>query len=198
MPDQPPASGSLELTASLLPDSLAPGAMPANLGAIQPTLSWGPTCAAGGPHNDYASWRASGQYVNASGMGPAACQLGPSMDAKVGDTLEFDLALEGTVWTETITDDRSTHAVTFTIDLGGQPEVFPTFAIDANGQSPDADVIFGPTTFTLAEPEPTACQPSVRGPTDSFSTPAASASGTRCCLSYIVLRAQGVPATTTL
>jgi len=119
------------------------------------------------------------------------------MDIKAGDDLAIDLVLQGTVWSENLMDLRNDHSVDFEIDVEGVPEIFPTFAIAPNGQSPMSDVVFTGTTITLASPEPNACQPVLRGPTDAFSAPSASPDGQTCCLSHIVLRAQGVPATTT-
>jgi hypothetical protein len=198
VPDEPPASGTVELTPSLRPNLLSASTTLVNTGSVEPTLSWGPNCNSAGPKADYTSWFAEGELVNAGLVGPAACQSGPRMDTKVGDPIEIDLALNGTVWTETLTNDRNGHNVTFDIDLGGQAETFPTFAIVTNTQSPVSDIIFTGTTITFAQSDPGACQPTLRGPTDSFSTPVASASGTQCCLAYIVLRAQGVAATTSL
>jgi hypothetical protein len=196
-PAMPPPMGSLELFASLMPNPLSAAPSVADMGAIQPTLSWGPTCVPSSPKNAYADWWASGDYVDNLLAGSSVCQGGNGMAVKAGDDLAIDLVLQGTVWSETLTDGRNDHSVTFDIDVEGLPEVFPTFAIATNGQSPVSDIVFTSTTITLASPEPNACQPALRGPNDAFSAPSASADGQTCCVSHIVLRALGVPATTT-
>jgi hypothetical protein len=196
-PAMPPPMGSLELFPSLQPNPLSVAPSVADLGAIQATLSWGPTCVPSSPKNAYGGWWASADYIDNALAGSSVCQGGDGMDVKAGDVLAFDLVLQGTVWSETITDGRTGHSVSFDIDVEGVPEVFPTFAIAPNGQSPVSDVVFTSTTISMALPEPTACQPTLRGPNDAFSAPSASPDGQTCCLAHIVLRAAGVPATTT-
>jgi hypothetical protein len=49
---------------------------------------------------------------------------------------------------------------------------------------------------TFADAEAAACQPTVRGINDFFTNPQASADGKQCTIDRIVLRAQGVAATT--
>lgn len=60
---------------------------------------------------------------------------------------------------------------------------------------PVTDVIFTSTVITFAAPSAESCQPSQRGMTDYFSAPQSSPDGTKCCISRIVLRAQGVAPT---
>jgi len=142
------------------------------------------------------AWWASADYVNNAIGDSSVCQGGDGMDVKAGDDLAIDVVLQGMNWSETITDSRNSRNVSFDVDVQGEPEIFPTFAIATNGQSPVSDIVFTSTTITLASPEPTACQPTLRGPNDAFSAPSASTDGRTCCLSHIVLRAMGVPATT--
>lgn len=195
VPDEPPAMGSLEVFPSLAPNPLSPAPNLADLGTVQPTLAWGPTCLPSSPNNAYAAWSASGDYID-NALASSVCQGGDGMDVKVGDDLAIDLALQGTGWNESITNSRNGRTVTFDIDVEGQPEVFPTFEIASNAQSPVSDIVFTSTTITMAASEPGACQPTLRGPDDSFSTPTASLDGRTCCISHVVLRALGVPATT--
>jgi hypothetical protein len=195
VPDEPSSMGSLEVFPSLMPNPLAPAPSAADLGAIQPTLAWGPTCLPSSPNNAYSAWSASGDYID-NALVTSVCQGGDGMDVKPGDDLAIDLVLQGTVWGETITNPRNGRTVTFDVDVEGEPEVFPTFAIAPNGQSPVSDIVFSATTITMASSEPTACQPTLRGPTDSFSTPMASPDGQTCCIAHIVLRSLGVQATT--
>ena len=61
---------------------------------------------------------------------------------------------------------------------------------------PTEDVVFRKTVITMKQAEPSACQPIMRGMTDFASKARVSADGKHCCIDRIVLRAQGVPATT--
>jgi hypothetical protein len=64
-----------------------------------------------------------------------------------------------------------------------------------NANKPVSDVIFTSTVLTFADPVPEACQPSQRGTDDYIAPPQSSPDGTKCCISRMVLRANGVPAT---
>jgi hypothetical protein len=63
-------------------------------------------------------------------------------------------------------------------------------------ENPAADVVFTATTVTFENAEPGSCQPSTRGMNDFFTNPKVSADGKVCSIDRIVLRAQGVSATT--
>ncbi len=162
----------------------------ATLGVLQPVLTWGGTCAPGAPNN-YDSWWISGQYVTYT----SSCAGGPGMDVAVGDQLNLAITLSGTVWTQTITDVQSGKTVTFNQDLKGQAQGWVLFEIESDGVEPISDVIFTSTTLTFADPDPSACQPSSFGINDYYSAPVTSTDGTSCCISKIILRANGVAPT---
>ncbi|HEX3772652.1 MAG TPA: hypothetical protein VHV30_17355 [Polyangiaceae bacterium] len=196
VPAKPPASGTLFLWPGLEPLRNSANYDPIDLGVLQPVLTWGSTCAPTAP-NTYASWWISAQYVNTYGSdtGFTGCQGGQGIDVAVGDTLDIDMALAGTVWDQTVTDRQTGGVATFSIDMQGQAQDWALFIIESDGSKPVSDVIFTHTTITLADSDPTACQPSARGQTDYFAPPRASIDGTKCCVSKIILRASGVAAT---
>lgn len=164
---------------------------------MQPVLTWGGTCAPGAP-NDYTSWWISGQYVtNPSNIpGHSGCNGGPGMDVKVGDLLDIAMTLSGTVWTQVITDRQSGKTVSYPIDMLGQAQNWALFQIEVpDGREPVSDVVFTSTKITFAAPDAAACQPSARGTNDYFSAPQLSSDEMSCCVSKIILRGQGVAAT---
>jgi hypothetical protein len=177
------------------------GVDPARLGngILQPVLTWGGSCNPMQP-KDYTSWWIAGMYVNVStsAAGPTGCAGGAAMSVQPAELLDIDMSLGGTSWKQTITDEQTSMAVDFSIDLKGQAQDWATFAIEIpQGEStlPPEDVIFTDTVLTFGSPA-TTCQPNQRGPNDYFSAPQASADGLRCCIAKITLRANGVPATT--
>jgi hypothetical protein len=203
VPTQPAASGTLFLWPGLQPDGPGSNDLPLNNGVLQPVLTWGPTCAPNSPGGDpYGSWWVSAQYVNTylAKTSPdyadyGGCHGGPGMDVEVGDNLDISMILSGTNWVQTVTDARSGASVTYTIDMLGQEQDIAEFVIEGDSQEPVSDVIFTSTTLTFASSEPSACQPHVRGNNDYFSAPQASSDGLHCCIQKLILRAQGVAAT---
>jgi hypothetical protein len=177
--------------------------LPINNGVLQPVLTWGPTCAPNAPNgNPYASWWISAQYVNTNLAMTSpefpmygGCHGGPGMDASVGDSLNISMTLNGESWTQTVTDAQSGESVSYAIDMMNQIQDIGEFVIEGDSQEPVSDVIFTSTTLTFASSQPTACQPQFRGTNDYFSAPQASVDGLHCCIQKIILRAQGVPAT---
>jgi hypothetical protein len=59
---------------------------------------------------------------------------------------------------------------------------------------PIEDAIFENVVLTMRTPDPSACALNNGGMNDYASKSRVSADGTRCCIERIVLRAQGVPA----
>lgn len=171
---------------------------PIDNGVLQPVLTWGPTCAPNAPRNGYASWWISGQYVNTYGsdMGYTGCLGGNGMNVQVGDELAMVMTLNGTVWHQAITDSVSQTSVSYDIDMLGQAQNYAEFVIEMYTENPAADVVFTATTVTFADAEAAACQPIVRGINDFFTDPKVSSDGKQCTFDRIVLRAEGVPATT--
>ncbi len=202
VPTEPPASGTLFLWPGLQPNTGGANYNTLNNGVLQPVLTWGPTCAPNAPSNSFASWWISAQYVNtyitSSSPNYAAyngCHGGPGMDVAVGDNLQITMTLSGTSWDQVITDTRTGESVSYTIDMLGQAQNLAEFVIEDDGQAPVSDVIFTSTTLTFASAQASACQPIQLGTNDYFSAPQASTNGLQCCISKVILRAQGVAAT---
>lgn len=203
VPTQPPPMGTLFLWPGLQPNTGGANFATLNNGVLQPVLTWGPTCAPNSPpSNIFASWWISAQYVNTfiTAASPnfaaySGCHGGPGMDVEVGDALNITMVLSGSNWVQTVTDARSGGSVSYTLDMMGQAQNIAEFVIENDGQPPVSDVIFTSTTLTFASSEAPACQPQVRGTNDYFSAPQASSDGLHCCISKVILRAQGVAAT---
>ncbi len=170
---------------------------PIDNGVLQPVLTWGPTCAPNAPKNAYASWWISAQYVNTFGSdsGYTGCLGGDGMNVNVGDALVMVMKLDGTIWHQTVTDSATQKAVSYDIDMQGQAQNYAEFDIEIYTENPAADVIFTSTEIVLQDSQPTFCQPTVRGTNDFFTNPRMSADGKTCDIDRIVLRAQGVAAT---
>ena len=117
------------------------------------------------------------------------------MDVNVGDLLDIDMVLSGTVWKQTITDRQTSKTVDFSMDMMNQAQNWAIFDIESDGSEPVSDVIFTATTITLADADAAGCEPSTRGQTDYFAAPRISSDGKKCCVSKIILRGQGVAAT---
>jgi hypothetical protein len=203
VPETPPASGTLFLWPGLQP--LRGGANYATLdnGVLQPVLTWGPTCAPNSPAQSYKSWWISGQYVNTyiTSSSPNfasydGCHGGPGMTVAVGDTLDMRFVLNGTAWTQTVTDRRTSQSVSYTLDMLGQAQSSAEFVIEEYSSKPVSDVVFTSTVITFASSAKSVCQPAQRGPNDYFSAPRVSADGLHCCIDKVILRAEGVAATT--
>jgi hypothetical protein len=197
VPPKPvPVGGTLFLWPGLQPLPGGQDYYPIGNGVLQPVLTWGGTCAPGAP-NDYSSWWISGQYVNPTGpAGHTGCMGGPGIDVAVGDLLDIAMTLNGTVWTQLVTDEQSGGSVKYDIDMAGQAQNWGLFRIEMpDGLAPVSDVVFTSTMLTFASSDEADCQPNVRGNTDYFSTPQSSSDGKSCCVSKIILRAQGVAAT---
>jgi hypothetical protein len=202
VPETPAASGTLFLWPGLQP--LRGGANYAALdnGVLQPVLTWGPTCAPNSPAQSYKSWWISGQYVNtyitSSSPNYASydgCHGGPGMTVAVGDTLDMRFVLNGTDWTQTVTNRRTSQSVLYTLDMLGQAQASAEFVIEEYSSKPVSDVVFTSTVITFASSAKSVCQPAQRGKNDYFSAPRVSADGLRCCIDKVILRAEGVPAT---
>jgi hypothetical protein len=189
-------AGTLFVWPGLQPLQNGPNFAPIGNGVLQPVLTWGPTCAAGAP-SDYTTWWISGEYVNTFSYDPGinGCHGGQGMDVTAGDLLDIDMALSGTMWKQTITDRQTNKTVDFTQDLMGQDQGWAIFDIESDGVEPVSDVIFTSTTITMAAADPSGCEPSVRGQNDYFAAPRISNDGKTCCISKIILRGQGVAAT---
>ncbi len=198
VPPKPPASGTLFLWPGLEPLQQSKNYQPIGTGVLQPVLTWGGTCAPTAP-NTYDSWWISAQYVNTYGSDPGytGCLGGQGIDVGVGDALHITMTLDGTTWKQVVVDQQSGQMATYDIDMLGQAQDWAIFTIEQpTSVKPVSDVVFTSTTLTFADADPAACQPSVRGSTDYFASPQTSVDGRQCCVSRIILRSQGVAATT--
>jgi hypothetical protein len=124
------------------------------------------------------------------------CHGGPGMNVAIGDTLDIRMVLTGTDWTQTVTNRRNGQSVSYTLDMLGQAQASAEFVIEEYNSKPVSDVVFTSSVITFASPAKSACQPAQRGANDYFSAPRASADGLRCCIGKVILRADGVAATT--
>jgi hypothetical protein len=203
VPETPAASGTLFLWPGLQPVRGGANYAALDNGVLQPVLTWGGTCAPNSPAQPYKSWWISGQYVNtnitSSSPNYAAyngCLGGPGMNVAVGDTLDMRLVLNGTIWTQTVTNRRNSQSVSYALDMLGQAQGSAEFVIEEYSSKPVSDVIFTSSVITFASAAKSSCQPAQRGANDYFSAPRASADGLRCCIDKVTLRAEGVAATT--
>jgi hypothetical protein len=197
VPPKPTMAPTLYAWPGLEPWPGGQNLQPIGQGVLQPVLTWGTSCGTYAPKNP-TGWWISPQYVNPYTSESAfyGCKGGKALDVQVGDTLDITMTLKGASWTQTVVDRESGQMSSFDIDLKAQAQNWALFEIEMpNRTKPVSDVVFTSTTLTFADPSADACQPSVRGSTDYFSAPESSADGTKCCYSKIILRAQGVPAT---
>lgn len=195
VPDKPaPERGTLFLWPGLQPlqmDNVV------GYGVLQPVLSWGLSCADMN-RTTYDQWWISTVYVGTTpgSWTNISCKGGESMDVEIGDKLDIDMNLEGTVWKNRVTNRSNGMTVTFDYDLKGQKQQWLLHQIELKGQTkPVDDVIFTDVVVTLSDSQPNSCYPSETGANDYFSPPRASADGKTCCFSKIILRAAGIEST---
>ena len=169
------------------------GADPGRIGngVLQPVLTWGPSCSRQASSN-YMNWGIAGMYVNISSgaAGPGGCASGDGMQAVPGERLLTEFSLNGTAWTQTITNLGNMKKVDFTFDLKGQDQNMAIWDIETPASSrPAEDTIFEKSVVTMAEPV-TTCQPSIAAKVDYFSAPVLSPDGLHCCFDQVVLKQQ--------
>ena len=192
VPAEPPPSGTLFLWPGLQPDGT--NYDPIDNGVLQPVLTWGPSCAPGKQPRAYSTWWISGQYVNTNGSDPGytGCQGGPAMSVEVGDTLNIDMALAGTVWTQTVTDAQTGQSVSYSIDMMNQSQNLAYFVIEEYSSAPVSEVIFTDNTIMFGSADGADCKLTMRGQNDYVSVPIPSSDGRSCAIQEIILRAQGI------
>ena len=192
VPPTPPASGTLFLWPGLQPDGV--NFDPIDNGVLQPVLTWGSSCAPGKEPRSYSTWWISGQYVNTNGQvsGYTGCDGGAIMSVNVCDTLDIDMALSGSTWTQTVIDEQTAQTVTYSIDMKDQAQNLAYFVIEEYSSAPVSEVIFTDTILTFDSSDATDCKVSERGQTDFVSSPAASGDGLQCSIPQIILRASGI------
>ena len=192
VPAEPPPSGTLFLWPGLQPNGA--NFLPIDNGVLQPVLTWGPSCAPGKQPRAYSTWWISGQYVNTNGSysGYTGCEGGPIMSVGVGDLLKIDMALAGTIWTQTVTDTETGQSVIYSLDMMNQAQTLAYFVIEEYSSAPTSDVIFTDNTITFGSADAADCKLTMRGQNDYVSVPVPSSDGRSCAIAEIILRAQGV------
>lgn len=192
VPPEPPASGTLFLWPGLQPNGA--NFDPIDNGVLQPVLTWGASCAPGKQPRAYSTWWISGQYVNTFGSEPGytGCQGGPIMSVAVNDVLNLDMALAGTIWTQTVTDAQTGQSVAYSLDMKSQSQNLAYFVIEEYSSAPVSEVVFNDITITFGGPDAADCKLAMRGQNDYVSVPVPSSDGRSCTIQEIILRAQGV------
>lgn len=163
-------------------------------GVMQPVLTWGTSCAPGSL-STYDQWWISSQYVGSppGSLTNIKCEGGPVMKVEVGDELDIEMKLEGTVWDQIVTNKSNGKSVNFKRDMKGQKQQWLINEIELTGATkPVDDVIFTSMVVKLSDSMPKACVPNVKGSTDYFTPPRASADGKTCCIDKLILRASGI------
>jgi len=198
VPAKPPPSGIIFIWpgTQTMPDG--PTYWPVGGGVLQPVLTWGSSCVPGSL-SGHSTWWISPVYVNdeTTLSDLRGCHGGPVITADTGDRLDLVMRLDGTKWYQKVHNPKSQRSTEFTIDLRGQLQQRALFWIELKtAAKPTEDVIFEDIVLTMRDPEPGACALNNRGMNDYVSKSRVSADGRHCCIERIVLRAQGVPATT--
>ena len=157
-------------------------------------LTWGRSCAPGAQPKAYSTWWISAQYVNTFGKqaGYTGCSGGPVMSVNVGDALDIDMQLMGTVWNQVVTDMETGRSVSFTKDMMGQAQNSAYFDVEEYSSAPVSEIVFTNTLLAFGSPEQNDCQLSMRGLNDFVSLPFPLADGLRCFVPEIILRADGI------
>jgi hypothetical protein len=198
VPAKPPPGGVIFVWpgTQTFPDGAT--VQPVGEGVLQPVLTWGNSCVPGALFG-YDTWWISPVYVNDATSIPElnGCHGGSVITVDVGDRLDLDMRLDGTTWNQTVIDQNSKKSTKFSIDLRGQLQQRAIFEIELpTSAKPTEDVIFEDIVLTMRDPEPGACALNNRGTNDYATKSRVSADGLHCCIDRIVLRAEGVPATT--
>jgi hypothetical protein len=172
---------------------------PIGNGALMSVLAWGPLCAPDAPVS-YSTWWAAPMYSNISSSDPqyAGCHSGKVLSARPKELLDIETHIEGTMWFQRVVNRDTMEASDHRMDLKDQEQGRAFFDIELQtSNKPTEDVIFTNTVLSMDMPDPSACEPVMRGMNDFASKPRVSADGKHCCIDRIVLRAPRVMATTT-
>jgi hypothetical protein len=199
VPEEPPPSGTVFLWPGIQPLPSSANYTPIRNGVLQPVLTWGPSCVPGAL-SGHDTWWISPVYVNISSTDYdyRGCLGGPVISTEPDALLDIDMWLDGTDWIQTVEDLSSSDTTEFTLDLKGQGQARVLFVIELPGAAkPTEDLVFTNTIFSMEMSDPSACDILWRGATDYASEARVSADGKHCCIDRIVLRAEGVPASTT-
>jgi hypothetical protein len=163
----------------------------AGFGVLQPVLTWGASC-----NGDGDAWWISAQYVYFTGGFGARCETGELMDVEIADELYIEFVLNGSIWTQNVTNRSNGKKVSYDRDLEGQKQIEVLYQIEAPTRNrPSDDIIFVDTVIKLSQPEPDACVPTSKGMNDYVSPVRVSSDGKTCCISKVILRSSGVAPT---
>lgn len=198
VPAKPPPTGIIFVWpgTQALPDEAT--YQPVGGGVLQPVLTWGSSCVPGALPG-HSTWWISPVYVNdeTTIAELRGCHGGPVISAAVGDRLDLEMRLDKTEWYQKVVDRNSQLATEFSIDLRGQLQQRALFWIELKtAAKPTEDLIFDHIVLKMQDPEPGACALNNRGMNDYVTESRVSADGLTCCIDRIVLRAEGVAATT--
>lgn len=165
---------------------------PIGTGVLQPVLTWGSSCVQSPQPTPYSSWWISGAYVNLGNLpGYSGCLGGDSLNVSPADRLKIQFFLNGTVWTQIITNTMAQQQVTYSIDLQGQSQNLVLFWIELyNSASMVNRVMFSNSKWKFASPTTTGCTLAKRGIKDSMQVPTLSADKLTCTVASINLYAQ--------
>lgn len=198
VPAEPPPTGVIFLWPGLQPLPSGKNYQPIGNGVLQPVLTWGQSCAPGAP-SGHDTWWISPVYVNVTSFDSnfRGCHGGPVVLTEVGDQLQMDITLDGTQWLQKVIDVDTKKSTEYTLDLQGQAQGRAFFVIELQTNAkPTEDIVFTKSVLTMAMPQPEACTPLRMGMRDYASKARVSADGKHCCIDRVVLRADGVMATT--
>lgn len=195
---KPAKSGTVFVWPGFQPLRASMNFSPIGNGVLQPVLGWGPACAPGGLR-DYSSWWISAMYVNTNTREPGygGCYGSKILRVEPRDVLDVDIELKGTSWIQRVRNARTGEAIEYAIDLKGQQQNRALFWIELpNGAArPVEDAEFGSVVLTTKMPAVSACNALARGGRDFLAKPRFSKDGLHCCVDRLVLRANGVAAT---
>lgn len=175
---------------------LQPGGVnyyPVDNGVLQPVLTWGSSCVPGNQPTPYSTWWISGAYVNTytNLTGYSGCLGGDIMAVNPGNRLWIHFILNGTVWTQTITNLATSTAVSYSIDMLGQAQNDILFFIELyNTATFVNEVDYVNSHWQFAQPSNTGCTLLFRGINDTVSTPQLSADKLSCGVAKITQRSQ--------
>jgi hypothetical protein len=198
VPKKPPPNGVIFIWPGTQTMPGGPTVRPVGEGVLQPVLTWGSSCVPGALPG-HTTWWISPVYVNSVTSIPElrGCHGGPVITVDVGDRLDLDMRLDGTVWDQKVVDLNSMKSTEFRIDLRGQLQQRAVFWIELKTSAkPIEDAVFENVVLTMQTSEPEACELNNAGMNDYVSKSRVSPDGRHCCIDRIVLRAEGVPPST--
>jgi len=197
---KPAKSGTVFVWPGFQPLRAGMNFTPIGNGVLQPVLGWGPACAPGGLR-DYSSWWISAMYVNTNTREPGygGCYGSKILRVEPRDVLDVDIELEGKTWVQRVHNERTGETIEYSIDLKGQQQNRALFWIELPGGTarPVEDAEFGSVVLTTKMPAVSACNALARGGRDFLAKPRFSKDKLHCCVDRLVLRANGVTATST-